>query len=109
MSWVGELTKGQRRELQRIAELAYDRELSSALSGLEEQFRRWRSGEIGPHDLAEAIHQFHQGPSRELWLRYSDKQAGLAALHAVANGVVNATEVAPDLLAALKPRLSLPE
>jgi hypothetical protein len=105
MSWGRDLTKAQRRELRRIAGLAYDRELAAALGGVEEQFRRWRSGEIGPHDLNEAIHRFHQGPSRQLWLQYNDDLVEFAALEAVQRGVVAASEIAPEVLEILKPRL----
>ena len=105
MSWGRDLTKAQRRELRRIAGLAHDRELAAALATVEEQFRRWRSGEIGPQDLNEAIHRFHQGPSRQLWLRYSDGLVEFAALDAVQRGVVAASEVAPEVLDILKPRL----
>jgi hypothetical protein len=109
MIWARDLTKAQRRELRRIAGLAHERELAAALTALEEQFRRWRAGEIEVHDLNDAIHQFHQGPSRQLWLRYSDAPFEFAALHAVQSGVVAAAEVAPDIAEILKPRLDVGE
>jgi hypothetical protein len=104
-----ELTKAQKRELRRIADLAHDRELSAALADLEQQFRRWRAGEIGPHDLSDAIHAFHQGPSRKLWLRYSDGTAELAALFAAERGIVAEHEIDSDVLELLKPRLASKE
>jgi hypothetical protein len=106
MEWTRDLTKGQKRELRRIVALAYERELSVALAALEEQFRRWRAGEIGPHDLGEAIHTFHQGPSRTLWSQYNEGHGYLAAVAAVANGIVAKHEVAADLMEILKPRLA---
>ena len=105
MSWARDLTKAQRRELRRIAGLAYERELATALTAVEEDFRRWRAGEIGPHDLNEAIHRFHQGPNRHLWLQYSDGPVEFAALRGVQSGVVSESEVAPDVLELIKPRL----
>jgi hypothetical protein len=107
MDWRSDLTKGQKRELQRIASLAHDRELSAALAALEEQFRLWRAGELGPHDLSAAIHEFHQGPSRELWVRYSDSPGELGVLSALQRGVVAEHEIASDVLDLLKPRLKL--
>ena len=109
MPWTRDLTKGQQRELRRIARLAYDREVSAALTALEEQFHRWRSGDIGPHDLTDAIHTFHQGPNRELWARYSDGAAYLSAVAAVGRGVVAEHEVAADLLEMIKSHLDLHE
>lgn len=106
MEWTRDLTKEQKRELRRIVALAYERELSAALATLEEQFRRWRAGEIGPHELGEAIHTFHQGPSRTLWSRYNDEHGYLAAVAAIARGIVAKHEVAADLMEILNPRLS---
>jgi len=105
MNWTDDLTKGQKRELRRIAELAHVRELTAALTALEEEFRRWRSSEIGPHDLVEAIHAFHQGPNRELWSRYNDGHGYLGAVVAVRTGVVGRDEVDPGLIGALGPQL----
>jgi hypothetical protein len=107
MDWTRDLTKAQKRELRRITGLAYERELTAALATLEEQFHRWRSGHIGPHDLSDAIHTFHQGPSRSLWSRYNDGHGYLAAIAAVARGIVGKQEVAAELLEVLRPRLQL--
>jgi hypothetical protein len=104
MPRTDDLTKGQKRELQRIAGLAYERELSAALSDLEAYFQRWRAGEIEPHDVSEAIHAFHQGPSRTLWSRYTH-DGEYAAIAAVAKGVVRHDEVAADLLEVIKHEL----
>lgn len=106
MRWTDDLTKGQKRELCRVVALAYEREVAAALSGVEEAFRRWRAGEIGPHDVSEAIHTFHQGPSRTLWSRYNEGHGYLAAVAAVATGIVAQDEVAADLMEILKPRLA---
>jgi len=106
MEWTRDLAKEQKRELRRIVALAYERELSAALATLEEQFRRWRAGEIGPHDLGEAIHGFHQGPNRTLWSRYNEGYGYLAAVAAVATGIVAQHEAAADLMEILKPRLA---
>jgi hypothetical protein len=109
MEWRREITKAQKREIRRIAGLAHDRELATALTALENQFARWRSGEIGPHDLNGAIHAFHQGPSRQLWSRYTDGYAELAVVFALQNGIVAEHEIGSDLLEILKPRLGVGE
>lgn len=96
-----ELTKAQKRELRRIVGLAYERELGAALAPLEDQFRRWRAGELGAHDVSEAIHAFHQGASRKLWSRYN-ADTYLVAVGAIASGIVAQHEVAADLMAILK-------
>jgi hypothetical protein len=62
----------------------------------------WRAGEIGPCEVSDAIHAFHQGPSRQLWLRYYDGADHLAVLGALQRGVVAEHEIATDVLALLK-------
>lgn len=107
MHWTANLTKAQKRELDRVAGLAYERELSAALSELEQYFKRWRAGEIEPHDVSDAIHQFHQGTSRKLWSRYHGGEDYLVSVEAVATGIVGQDEVAPDLLQVMEPSFAL--
>jgi len=109
MAWTRELKKTQKRELRRIAALAYERELATALTSLEAQFVRWRSGEIGPFELNETIHAFHQGPNRELWSRYANGALELEAFYAVRRGIVLEAEVEPDTLAILRSHLEASE
>lgn len=89
-------TKSQRRELRKLAELAYDRELGIALEKLEAHFKRWRRGEISPHDLNELIHEHHDGVSRELWNFYNNKPDFTVPL-AIAKGTIAENEVPPIL------------
>jgi hypothetical protein len=103
MRWVDDLTKSQKRELRRIAALGHERELAAVLAEVEEQFQRWRAGEIGPHDLAGIIHAFHQGPNRDIWSRYNEGHGYLAAVAAVATGIVAEHEVEAGLLEIMRP------
>jgi hypothetical protein len=64
------LTKEQNRRLRELGAAAYERDLSDELTKLESEFKRWRSNEIGAFELSEAIHRFHQGPSRDLFSKY---------------------------------------
>lgn len=66
-----ELDKAERARLRELASIAYERELARELAELEDGFRRWRAGEINAFGLSEAIHLFHQGPSRDLFSKYS--------------------------------------
>ena len=104
MSPINSLTKGQKRELRRIIGLAYERELSAKLSELEEQFRRWRAGEIDAHDVSQAIHEFHQGAAREIWSRYNGGDLLLTAMIAVHGGTVAEHEVASGMLELIRRR-----
>ena len=81
--------------------LAYERELSAALSDLEAKFTAWRTGEIDCFDLNDQIHQHHNGISRTLWSRY---QGGLEMIFPmlVARGIIEESEVPNELLADFK-------
>jgi hypothetical protein len=96
-----DLSKSQRRKIRELSALAHDRELSAELGKLEEAFRRWRSGELDPHQLNDLIHAFHQGPSRKLFSRYADSDSTLPVAAAVAHGIIADTEVPEDVLSVL--------
>jgi hypothetical protein len=66
--------KSNRRKLRELAGVAYTRELSAELAKLEGDFGQWRSGEIDPFELSDRIHRFHDGISRDLWLRSLSKR-----------------------------------
>ncbi len=54
-------TKLERKELRKVAGLAYEREFATALELLEENFRQWRGNKITVFELSDFIHQFHNG------------------------------------------------
>ena len=101
------LTKGQRRKLRELGGIAYERDLSEHLGRLEGEFRRWRAGEIDPFALAEAIHQFHQGPARELFSTYGTSNLDFAIAHAIHRGVLMQEEVGAETLEILSNHLGL--
>ncbi len=97
-----EQTKYQRRKLRELAALAHDRELSLELEKLEDAFRRWRSGEIDPHQLNDLIHAFHQGPSQKLFSSYAHSDSTVPVAAAVARGVIARSEVPDDVFPLLR-------
>ena len=100
-------TKGQRRKLRDLGGIAYERDLSEHLARLESEFRRWRAGEIDPFALAEAIHQFHQGPARELFSTYATSDLDFAVAQAIHRGLLKQEEVGADVLELLSKHLSV--
>lgn len=95
-------TKLERKELRRLAEMAYERELAKALEALEESFRQWKKGKITAFELSDLIHKFHNGPARDLWSFYETGHIALSVRHAIAEGVILKTEVSPGILEKLK-------
>jgi hypothetical protein len=88
-----DLTKAQRRSIRDLAALAHERELSAELGLLEAAFRRWRERELEPLELNELIHAFHQGPSRKLYVAYTDSEPVLPVAFAIARGILAEAEV----------------
>jgi hypothetical protein len=93
-----DLTKAQKRELRRLAGLAYERELSAASANLQGEFERWRKGEIDVFMLNELIHQFHDGVARDLYKLYAMGQPVWGVGAAIARGVLKKEEVNPVIL-----------
>ena len=97
-------TKAESRKLRELAELAYDRELSAGLNELGEDFTRWRANDINAFDLSDAIHEFHNGLSRELWSLYTRLKPPMIVRSALERGVLTASDVPAKLLAKLRAR-----
>ncbi len=94
--------KKRRREMRELAGRAYRRELDDALSELEGEFARWRSGEISCHELSDLIHEFHDGIARRLWAQYTHLKPDQTVPIAVAKGVLAEDDLSAELLETLK-------
>jgi hypothetical protein len=95
-------TKLERKELHRLAGLAYERELAKALTSLEEDFKRWGKDKITAFELSEFIHKFHNGVARNLWSFYTTGPVELNVKHAIAKGIISKIEVSPGILEKLR-------
>ena len=95
---MSETPKRIKKLIREYAAIAHDRELGRALQELHADFDRWEQSDISALQLNEQIHEFHQGPSRKIWVKYSThgREAGLAA--AIVAGVIPKEEVPDDLL-----------
>lgn len=93
--------KAQRKELRRLAEVAYERELGNALAALKAQFQEWHVGKLNVHDLSDAVHQFHNGVARDLYVTYTGLEPRVAVAQAIARKVLRDNEVPPALREAL--------
>ncbi len=94
--------KAQRKELRRLAAVAYERELGTALAALEAQFQEWHAAKLDVHELSDAIHQFHNGVARDLYVTYTRLEPRVAVAQAVARKVLRDDEVPPTLREALQ-------
>jgi hypothetical protein len=100
-------TKAQKREIRRLAGLAYERELAKAAGELQSEFERWRGGEIDVFALNDHIHKFHDGASRDLYKRYVMGEAKWSLAAAIARGIVQESKVDPVILESLRSVIDL--
>jgi hypothetical protein len=91
-------SKKLRRRLRELAGLAYERELSRELELLLRHFEAWKRGEKNPFDLSDEIHRFHQGPARDLYKWYSDRNTELIVAKAIVEGALSEEEVGEEIL-----------
>jgi len=98
-----EYTKSIRKELAALNGLAHERYLDQALRELQKQFSSWESKEINAFDLNEAIHQFHNGQSRELYNYFGGGRSmnNHRVARAIVEGLIEETEVSEETLDAL--------
>jgi hypothetical protein len=95
------LTKYQRERLRELAADAHARELTAALTDLNEEFQRWAGDEISVFDLTDLIHRFHDDISRALHKRYAMGSIELGVIYALREGVLGVDEVEPEIIVAL--------
>ena len=95
-------TKKQKGELRKLSELAWKRELDKALGELRRDFEAWEQGGISEFELSDRIHEFHDGPARELCNRYSSGPVDLWIGQAIARGLIDESELSDELHDALK-------
>lgn len=95
-------TKLERKELRRLAGLAYERELAKVLESLEKKFRQWREKKITAFELSDLIHQFHNGISRDLWSFYTNGHTEMIVAQAITNAIISRIEISPSILEKLK-------
>ena len=96
-----DVPKNVKQLLRKHAAAAHEEELRRALLPLAEAFKKWGEGQLGSGELSELIHEFHQGPARELWVRYnpgSTSNLVMPVAYAMVTGVLDRETIPPALL-----------
>jgi hypothetical protein len=84
------------RELKELAGRAYKNELVRELGKLARHFDAWREGKIAADDLTELVHQYHNGPARELWEKYNGPFTDVLVAGAIMNGLLQKEQVTEE-------------
>ena len=90
-------TKVVKRSLRELAARAHGEDLRRALLPVSAAFDERKAGRLESGDLAQVIHEFHDGPARGLFKLYNDNHEWAVA-YAIANGILNAETVPVDVL-----------
>jgi hypothetical protein len=90
--------KQVKKHLRELVGLAYEAELKLALTQLAEQFDAWRENKISSGKLSDLIHEYHQGPSRELFNLYDNAPIDILVASAVARGLLKEEDVPAEVL-----------
>ena len=97
-----QFTRKERGKLRALAQEAYARELDLALRDLDSAFSDWRQKHISGFQLADFIHDFHQGASRDLFSDYTRLDPGFLVARALARHLLEPGEVPEPLRVALE-------
>jgi hypothetical protein len=98
LEFMTEIPKRLKRLLRTWAGEAHEEELRRALVSLAEAFDRWKRGDIASSELSNIIHKFHQGPPRELFLKYDTNHLEAPVAHAIVTGVLARDKIPPELV-----------
>ena len=91
--------KAIRRTRLELADQAYEEELRRALAPLAEAFERWKVGAASGVEISDLIHEFHEGPSRQLRGTYTALKPGALVARAVALAVLERKSLPPEVAA----------
>ena len=94
---MDQLPKRIKRQLRELAGQAYENELAAELDKLGKRFNEWKAGKILAGDLTEDIHKFHNGPARELFKIYNDRNVRMVVASAIVHGVLDRESVPDDV------------
>lgn len=87
-------SKADRRCRRKLGELAWDRELRAEIHKLADAIREMDAGMLSPHEVNDRIHAFHNGISRDLWVRYTQSDPWIAVYCAYYDGYLTDDDLA---------------
>ena len=79
--------KAIRRQTRELADPACEEELGRALAPLVDALERWKVGAATSVEISEVIHEFHEGPSRQLRGTYTALKPAVGALDATGSTI----------------------
>ena len=90
-------TKSERALLRALTEEAWEAELGEELEELFEDCTKWLDHGMSALDLSDRIHEFHNGPSRDLYSLYTGAEPAMIAARAIAMGFIDEKSLNDEL------------
>jgi hypothetical protein len=87
-------TKSERKLIRELAEIAWERQLRDALKSIGVVISEMAAGNLSPFDANDAVHQFHNGISRELYNLYSGSDPWFAVCRAHYDSILTEEDLA---------------
>lgn len=100
------LTKSERALLRRLTGEAWETELGEELEKLFETFTQWADHGMSALDLSDRIHEFHNGPSRDLYSLYTGSDPAMIVARAIAMGFVDEKSLSEELRSKLAEQIN---
>lgn len=101
------VSKKDKRRIRELAGQAYEKDISRSLDMLNEQFVRWKAGEISVWDLNQHIHEFHDRTARDLYKMYAMTKSDIALNVGVQRGVISIEDVPESIRASIAADLAI--
>jgi hypothetical protein len=95
---MAEPTKRVKRLVREYAARARAEELRRALMDLAGDFAAWKAGRISSGELADRIHEFHDGTARYIFKSYSHRLVEQPLARAIAEGILDKSQVPAEVL-----------
>ena len=99
-----QLSKQTLKQLRDLVGDAYKAELSRELAKLKADFDLWDTGELTVGELSDRIHEFHQGPSQDIYSVYRARDPVFLVARAVALDLIDLQRVPEEAREAVEER-----
>jgi hypothetical protein len=95
---AGELPTRIKKIFRPIIAAAHEAELRRALESLRSEVGEWRAGKIDSFELANRIHAFHNGPNRDIHVRFTSRlDPRVLVQHALEEGLIRKASVPKEI------------
>ena len=94
---IRDYSKSMKRQIRELRAQAHENELASELTKLEQKFADWHAGKIGAGELSQIVHQYHNGPARELFSYYDSGDDDLLVASALVRGILSEADVPEEV------------